>query len=409
MARRLRELVQRVRQSKKAKDREDAVGDLYALELTKRDMLDLRWAIGQSYPDDRTNGEIRGVLFDKLSNIPDPTTVAFVQRVYPVLPATPEIRESALATLSEISSEASLRALCRILIDHQPKLALDNVIYPIIASPKNAGIMFPDVLTLLSERNYRRGIYAIAAAGLAAGTVSPSALGAAGPRILTDLHAAGRSYNRTEQESAARVAAERHLVAVVTVMGAFVENAEVNRALRAAVQHENARVAFTALCACRSVSGASPEALKRFATNPATRLDLFDHLQNMGQERMFPEKWRTQASFAEGDMARWLVRHNWSAPAKIKHIETRTLKLLGKEARYYVYEYKDRHSSREWLIGISGPQPLDLKKMETAGRFTFSANSSLRDEGIDKQIERLKFKARREKDKPKRGKTKARS
>jgi len=92
-------------------------------------------------------------------------------------------------------------------------------------------------------------------------------------------------------------------------------------------------------------------------------------------------------------MVRWLARDNVFAPPprNLKLLETRTVSLLGKNGRLYVYKFKTAWRGREWIIGISGPQPMDRNKIVTAGAGTFSSNSSLRDKDMDEQLRDLRY------------------
>ena len=184
----------------------------------------------------------------------------------------------------------------------------------------------------------------------------------------------------------------QYVAAVLRVMAAFAEDPDLGRLVRVAVQHENAQIAFAAYCACKEVGWkTSPDPIDRFAADSSTRLDLFEELQRSGEEDQFPRAYWTQSSFAEGDMVRWLMRSITFArpPQSIKLVETRIVSPMGKKGRIYVYKFKYPWKERGWIIGLSGPQPLNSSEMVTAGTGTSSAGRSERDTSIEELLEFL--------------------
>ena len=402
MAGRLRVIAQRLLESKKPKDRRTALIELYGFEPRERDLPDLYWALRQSYPDEPDRGcETRCTLLAILKEIPSPATVKFLQELYPTLPRQRSILESVLVAFTAINSEQALRAMSRVLLQAGMDLGspMDSwlLLLPVIKDPKNAAAMFPDVLCLLSNRTYRIGLYGVAAVALNAGILKADQLRPMRGRMLGDFREGQRRYAKMKLQGKELAEPVLLLAAIVTVMRAGSDLPEIHKAIRSAVDHDSAYVAFSAYRTCRKLGWEiEPGAIERLAADPSTRLDLFEDLEWTGQGSQFPLKWRTQESFAEGDMVRWLaVECNFRHAAhKIQLVETRTVRLLGRQGRIYVYKYKYPWLTREWLIGISGPQPLDVRQMVTAGAGTFSRNSSIRHSAVAEHLQLMEHEMR---------------
>ena len=389
MPRSLRDLVQRLKEAKTGGAREGAYLDLDEFTPTRRDLAEIYRALRQCYPDDRSRvRSTRRDLLDKLVDIHDTTTVKFIRDLYPSLPPNRQIRQAALEVLAQINTRPALRALCRILVAERSKPCLEDtsLFWTVLVCPQNAGVMFPELLALLSNESLREGVYAVAAAALDGQSVMAEALRPTQGRILRDFEEANRLYKMTSPDSSAYTGAVEYLSAIVTVMKAFVDDPELRMALQAAVGHENAQVAFAAYRACRAVGSEDAcKAIERFAADPSTRLDLFELLRAARQIDRFPQEWQTQESFAEADMVRWLMHPNeyGQPPQKIKLVKARIVSLQGKKGRLYIYKFTYPSNPRRWLVGVSGLQPSDPRKTVTAGPFTFSDSRTLRGCDLD--------------------------
>lgn len=392
MARTLRQIVIELKNAFGTRDFPAKQYKMIAHQVTERDLSDLYWAIAQDYPDDDTTGSSRATLLGKLWNHPRAKTVQILKKLYPELPKTDEIQEFSLATFSVINTPTAIQTLRDLLLKHKPALmSVDSNVFDRIAMrPKHAGILFPKITVMMQRREYRHGIYAVAAAALTAKTIRPSALKCLRPRLIRDFREAMSDFAKSTPFKEARLLSVRYASAVVTVMGAFPEDRAVKKIAEECTEHADPQVAFVAYRVCRLCGWTPrPGATRRLAANPATRLDLFELLRKLRCEDEFPAEYKTQAAFAEGDMVRCLIRECGNPPRTIKLFQKRIHKYRGHEGRYYVYRFVDPSISRERLIGISGPQPLDLHEMSTAGSCTFTALNPTSIESVNLHFERV--------------------
>ena len=277
MAGRLRVIAQRLLESKKPKDRRTALIELYGFEPRERDLPDLYWALRQSYPDEPDRGcETRCTLLAILKEIPSPATVKFLQELYPTLPRQRSILESVLVAFTAINSEQALRAMSRVLLQAAMDLGspMDSwlLLLPVIKDPKNAAAMFPDVLCLLSNRTYRIGLYGVAAVALNAGILKADQLRPMRGRMLGDFREGQRRYAKMKLQGKELAEPVLLLAAIVTVMRAGSDLPEIHKAIRSAVDHDSAYVAFSAYRTCRKLGWEiEPGAIERLRSADADK------------------------------------------------------------------------------------------------------------------------------------------
>ena len=142
---------------------------------------------------------------------------------------------------------------------------------------------------------------------------------------------------------------------LVTLLG-YAGGAKALRRLKAAVRHDDPRVACAAVGGLIRMGRVAPPAeIDRVASDPDTRRELYDMLRSLKHSRLFPRKWLTQERLAEADMVAWLIADIDAAPDAVKLLE----RLDADGGRYYVFAFRfsPPHSASKdgWMAGISGP------------------------------------------------------
>src|SRR5262249_23469574 len=105
-----------------------------------------------------------------------------------------------------------------------------------------------------------------------------------------------------------------------------------------------------------------PKQVEDVAAYAETRNYMYDRLQKMGKENLYPRKYRTQIAFAESNMVDWLSYPSelGRAPDDIELAKVVPMD-LGEEGLcdYYVFRFgmnpPHEKSSEGWMAGIAGP------------------------------------------------------
>lgn len=122
------------------------------------------------------------------------------------------------------------------------------------------------------------------------------------------------------------------------------------------------------------------KAIREMASQPLCRNDLFDALEEIGKQDLFPREFRTVERFAESLLASWLSHPNelQRAPDAIELIGEHELDSeceLG-PVRYFAFRYRIDPPSfaadRGWMLGVCGPflRGADAPLVEPTGLFS---------------------------------------
>ena len=395
----LRDILERLQQRSRAK-REEALEELYEVELKKRDWPLLCEAVLWEFPDDRVNevDNIRSTLLSMLEDIPDKRTVGFIDGVFPKLPSNPAIRQSALSVLVSINTRESLRVLRELLVAHRPKLrdAPDMLFFDIMSDPKNSSVMFPGILELLQVEEYRIDVYRLAVACYDSGAIGAAAVKPLSGRVLKDWAYGVKVRSSSGLSRHRRARNEEYLAAVARFFPVATGG---KRLLGVVSDAMHDKSPFVALAAARScvVMGVelTDAAIKALSSNAATLLGLVELLDGVGLLSRVPKRFLEQERVARADLVRWLCHPNEYSrpPSKLRLSECMVIKHGGSKQRLYVYEYQYPESMGEWEVGISGPQPLDESELSFGGELTYSAGLSAQDMGVKTLIQTAKLHA----------------
>jgi hypothetical protein len=161
----------------------------------------------------------------------------------------------------------------------------------------------------------------------------------------------------------------------------YIPSAEAIEVLRAALSYQDPWLKhFAATSLLRLGEEVSEEDILDIASSAETRNMLYEQLSALGHLDLYPEEFRTQAAFAEGDMVRWLT-----FPTELARVpdEIELMYVLGVDGGvlkgvldYYLFRFRtfEPHWAAEdgWMAGVSGPYPRDAEPSPTSPGDTFS-------------------------------------
>jgi len=375
--------------------RKQAKTSLRRHKFRKSDLPALYEAIERQYPDDTDRFlSTRHALFRVLWKVNDPSTVDFIRRVHSSLPDNPDIRFCALRTLSEMSTEQSLRLLLDILIAHEPALGLSihALFVPLLQNPKHAQVLFPKLFEALKTREYKHPIYCLAIAYRDNDRLSDTVIANCRAVLMQDYETALQDRETLPEDSQEYADAVALLQVVLDLMASFPGDPEIAAVLRSRLNDPTPAICLFAANSLVALGrDLPPECLDRIAADPSTRLDLYEHLQKLGQSQLFPPAYHTQLHFAEAQMVRWLCfpTEMGKPPDRIECIASREVTTAGRRGRVYLFRYFYEDDDSGWMVGLSGPQPSDPAQVSSQGHLTFSHFHKLDEMSTDEHFDSL--------------------
>jgi hypothetical protein len=97
------------------------------------------------------------------------------------------------------------------------------------------------------------------------------------------------------------------------------------------------------------------DALRRIASDPWYRLELYDELERLDRLDVLPAELKTQTAFAEVNLLRWVENLVANTAYDIELIETIEMRHRRAAADLYVFRLTEYAGDDHWVIGVSGP------------------------------------------------------
>jgi HEAT repeat protein len=343
----------------------------------KGDLPQLYEAITTPYPDDSLGANsTRAQLITVLKGVNSEDTPEFIRTTYPTLPRDPELQFTALSVLSEMNTPASLDVLRALLTDDPPDLGkkTGELFQPFYESPKHLGHLFPQLITLVNNRNFRFPVMETLMVGLENETIDKKSL-TDSLYIIRELYRAEKKKLKAYRTESPKAMGTKSLMEVsLKCLSHFPNETASRQVLDLALEDEDPEIKLSAAIA-RIHAGAAPDPkiLLDLAANYRTRNSLYLQLMGSEQQNAFPDSFLTQEAFAESDLAGWINAQPEPAlfPKKMEIAGRYPLDPTDESEGGYVYLIKF-NMGYGWLAGISGPQPLDTTLVIPSGYLTNS-------------------------------------
>lgn len=326
--------------------------------------------LSHSQPDDSLGeSSSRGRLLRVLAELPDAETPPLIEDRFRSF--TLAQQKLALQTLAQQGRALASETLVR-LLSQDPALGneiLGQMLGPYFEQPEQIGPLFPALLDLRSQPGYGSFVFGLLRAGLEGNSLAPESLRDQVALLRT-------SYLKPLDEEA-----REHLLFVLSF---YAEQPSVHQLLMQAIRRGETSTQLAASLACLDRGMALNDSVwKALAAQPLSRNSLYLALQERGESSRFPEPWRTQAAFAEGDLAGWLA---------LRYPKAGAPELL---ARYqlansgeFLYAFRFVYDGY-WRSAISGPQPADSTKVRAAGYLTNTELERYFGHGLETQVSQI--------------------
>lgn len=345
--------------------------------LLQKDLPTIYAGIRQSYPDDslRERGS-RAMLISLLETVNDASTPDFLKEQFLLWETTYFLKRKALFTLATINTEASLKIFIELLQLDARNMApyAESFFIPIVTDPTNSKALFPEALALAENKNYTFSILETLKVGLEEDFIQPEDIKDDLLPIREVFRAQRKQRDRFSQGSRSYLNANALMANSMKCLSYFPTESSSQQVLDLASQDEDIDMKLYALIIrLQGDTTGTNQILHTLASDFRYRNRLYEVLKDRELEAFFPSSYFTQEAFAEGDLASWLKMpsHRTVFPEKINLIKRFAFQPADDQAESNFYLFKFSFG-KGWIIGLSGPQPLDTTEVSVIGFLTGS-------------------------------------
>jgi hypothetical protein len=284
-----------------------------------------------------------------------------------------EARNEALQLLMWLQTRDAAEATMRLIRKHAGNDSESIIhLWGWAEVPDCADVFFPELLDLAKSHENEENILYLLAAFVEFPETSIDVLDRCGPKIV-------ELYRRHEKKLLPSQRAERKWVfyskayathrqracKLLDLMGNCPTDEGRNELLQAADFRDPLLKLHAAMALSRLGEGIPHNALIEIATDPETRIQLFEQLEHRDVLRLFPARYLSQAALAESDLVRWLINDSGKGcpPARIELVKVVTVDPQADVGLldYYVFQFcmQTPRPGEEpaWKAGVAGPYP----------------------------------------------------
>jgi uncharacterized protein YbaP (TraB family) len=352
--------------------------------------------IDRHYADDGAeDGGTRGLLIRALGKLHDSATVPFLHHVIAVDSGASGIRRAVLSVLAGIptrdAAELFIDGMLDTTVAADPRYT--GIFYHAGHDSASLGILFPRLLGLLQREAYRPSIYRLAVLALDSGALEPAALSLYGDTIIADLRGALHDRATLDPDGDDPWVVIDKLRGIVECAGYLPNRPELIPLLAQALDDSDSDVRMAAAIAMiRRGETVAPPVLAGLAADPMERVTLYGGLEGMGRLDLFPKEHLSQKDIAEGILATWVNSDDDFSADSLRLLAEREVTIGGKPARVFLFAFRSAYRDSDgesWMVGISGPQPIERDRIDLSGAKTLSNYDALEDMSIDAHFQAL--------------------
>ncbi len=217
--------------------------------------------------------------------------------------------------LTRLEDRDAAEALVRIVRDHARTHAVPGLmIAPLIRKPRHADVFFPELLGFATAPALANDIYHLCLVYCDAKLLSAETIAPYTRQVLEAYRSAADKVRPAQREGGIAwmfdddYAEHRFTSGLLLDLMHHFPGSGVDAELRQALNYRDPRLKhFAVVSLLKRGMDVDPQHIDRVAASSEMRNLLYESLQRIGKQALFPEKYRTQAAFAECDMVQWLT------------------------------------------------------------------------------------------------------
>ena len=293
--------------------------------------------------------------------------------------------------LTKLETREAAEAFMTIVRTYAPTGKLPGlVIGPLASNPRHADVFFPDILKYASNPKWQFEIHRLWLAYCEAKLLSQVQLAPFADQVLKAYDPVAKVLLPAQKDEGiawmwedAYEESRNYAALLLDLLGHFPGN-RVESKLREALKYHDPRLKhFAIVSLLRLGKPVDKKHVADVARHAEMRNWLFIKLKEMDKASLFPEEFRTQKAFAEGDMVNWLVYptelHRVPDEIELMKVVSVNTGLPGGIYDYYVFRFRTKEphwaAKNGWIAGVSGPflkkdQPTTNALGDTFSSFT---------------------------------------
>jgi uncharacterized protein YbaP (TraB family) len=378
-------------------DKAEALSALSYYNLEKRDLPDLFKALQRPYAEDSLQDylNIRSRLLSVLQSENDSSIIPFIENLYVQLEGNDYLRVKALNVLTSIDTPETVASFKKLVALHVPVIEDQDygLFGPFYRKFYQLRSILPEVEKFIAANSHTWHLYHMLAAAHDSGFISPS-------ELVTNkamaIKQAGSILGAADSVGTVHIQGEI-LQDIAKFLGMFKNDAEAEKMLLQIASDESYDLRFVALTSLIRIEAEIPEKLvATLAADRNYRVRLYEELQKIGKEKLFPKKFYKQQLMAESDLAVSMnsdYEYGMEADSMV-FVRAVEMKYGGKDSRFYVFKYAYRYTeegeqAERWYAGVSGPFPKDKKQVILRGSATTYGYEDYSEEAVQRMLEDL--------------------
>jgi len=339
-----------------------ALESLNAASFTTEDLPKLHKGILQAYRDfDSTNDGAHSRLIEKILAIDSGSTFSFIKNNYSSLTGDREkLKYSFLYCLLGLKSKEAFSLFKEIVTKELPKAgSAESLRFALNDSLALTAAIFPEILPASKDTAFIKMLPFVANRLMDSGQISKSLFDPYKENFYTFTR---REIDRLKKEEPDYDYTAAQLIEFLTWLNDPVSHKLLSQFLAMPGLSIKERAAVALLKCGQKVD---PMQLENIAKDNFYRLTLYEDLEELKKQNLFPAKYYTQQLFAQSDI--FQSASDDYEPTAVTFIGVKTALFMGKQKRFYLFKvtYDYEEGEQETYLGVAGPYSIQPGKIIT--------------------------------------------
>lgn len=342
-----------------------AVDAFMEMTFYKKDLPFLHDGLTRIYRDDSTAYyTMQDRIIAEVSKQNDPSTIQFIKEKYKKIPASSgKVRLGMIAALSGIRTQESYDLIRELLVKDPPSTTTGIYMPYRMMDSLDLGLsLFPDILPLFKHTAWVGVMVDLSVRGLDSSRLDVKLLDAYKQVILhhadTSLASIQTKLDEESDEYSGYMSSD--LIRLL----AYMNDADCQERLRGFLAIDEMQTKFDAsLALARNGQAVEAAIWEELAASNDYRLELYEELEKMDKEALFPAKYSTQAYFAESYL--YVYASDDYSPTEMILLGERKAMYKGSLARFFLFKVafgEEGEENSESYLGMVGPFSLNEKE-----------------------------------------------
>lgn len=338
------------------------------MSFTSKDLAFLHDALTKTYLDDTTEYYgLRHRIISKIEELKDPSSVRFVQEQYKKMPVKPGKERLGMVYLLATSQTRESYDLLREILAKDPPATTKGfyIPYRVTDSIELAESIITDILPLFNNPVWINSMVDISIDLIDSSRLSVDKVRPYKSSILRHADTTVESI-RVRMEEEGEDFNGYEYTQLIRLLGSFQEP-ETRDRLREFLTLDDKQILFeTSLALAKNEQSVPDSIWQKLAAGNEYRIDLYEALEKMGRENLFPASFRAQKFFAESYLYNYATDD--ISPSEMMYIGERKTMFKGRMARFHLFKVvfgEGEDVEKEEYLGIAGPYPVNDKEYKS--------------------------------------------